>query len=239
MASWTLIPCLEQLFAEFNEIAPGRDKASDGRVGDAAHAISSSDHNPDETGSVPIHDADKINEVHAIDVDSGLNTSDLTMEKVVQFLLARCRSGAERRLRYVIYKRRIWSASSDWVQKSYTGASPHTEHAHFSASYASAREASRASWHLEEIPVALTADDKAWLSAEMKKQAIAAVKDQIDDIASGVVTTTVPAPEGHNPNGWPVKNFLVNIYNEAAWANQAASRAATNTDPAQGQGPVG
>jgi hypothetical protein len=143
-------------FAEFDRIAPARDHASDGAVGDLAHQQEVSDHNPDETGSVPIHDADTVNEVHAIDVDNTLNESDLTMEKVVQFLLVRCRSGAEKRLRYVIYNRRIWSASSGWVQKTYTGSSPHTEHAHFSGSYDTKLEASTASWHLEDIPVALT-----------------------------------------------------------------------------------
>lgn len=171
MASWILIPCLKTLFAEFDRIAPVRDKASDGSVGDTAHQEEVSDHNPDETGRVPIHDADKVNEVHAIDVDDDLNESDLTMEKVVQFLLSRCRTGAEKRLRYIIYNRRIWSASSGWVQKTYTGASPHTEHAHFSASYETAREASTASWHLEDIPVALTAADKTWLADEIDKAA--------------------------------------------------------------------
>lgn len=165
MASWVLIPALKSLFAEFDRIAPRRDKASDGSIGDPAHQKEVSDHNPDETGSVPIHDADHVNEVHAIDVDDDLNESDLTMEKVVQFLLGRCRSGAEKRLRYIIYNRRIWSASSGWVQKTYTGASAHTEHAHFSASYDSNREASTASWHLEEIPVALTSADKAWITS--------------------------------------------------------------------------
>jgi hypothetical protein len=163
VASWVLIDCLTLLFAEFNRIAPARDHASDGSIGDTAHQNEVSDHNADEVGSVPIHDADHINEVHAIDVDNNLNESDLTMEKVVQFLLARCRSGAEKRLRYIIYNRRIWSASSGWVQKTYTGASPHTEHAHFSASYDTKLEASTASWHLEDIPVALTAADKAWI----------------------------------------------------------------------------
>jgi hypothetical protein len=171
MASWVLIPCLRALFAEFDRIAPSRDTASDGAVGDTVHQEESSDHNPDETGTVPIHDADKINEVHAIDVDNNLNESDLTMEKVVQFLLGRCRSGAERRLRYMIYNRRIWSASSGWVEKPYTGASAHTEHAHFSASYDSVYEASMASWHLEEIPVALTAADWTRLTSEMDKAA--------------------------------------------------------------------
>jgi len=153
MADWVLIPCLKALFAEFDRIAPSRDHASDGSVGDAAHQNEVSDHNPDESGNVPIHDADHVNEVHAIDVDNNLNSPDLgsdPMEKVVQFLLGRCRSGAEKRLRYMIYNRRIWSASSGWVQKTYTGASPHTEHAHFSASYETNLEASTVSWGLVE-----------------------------------------------------------------------------------------
>jgi len=151
MADWVLIPCLKVLFAEFDRIAPSRDTASDGSIGDTAHQREVSDHNPDETGSVPIHDADHLNEVHAIDVDNNLREPDLTMEDVVQFLLGRCRSGAERRLRYIIYNRRIWSASSGWVQKAYAGASAHTEHAHFSASYDTALEASTTSWHLEDL----------------------------------------------------------------------------------------
>jgi hypothetical protein len=167
VASWVLVPCLKELFAEFDRIAPHRDHASDGSIGDTAHRNEVSDHNPDETGSVPIHDADHKNEVHAIDVDNTLREPGLSMETVVQFLLKRCRSGAEKRLRYIIYNRRIWEASTGWKQHTYTGASPHTEHAHFSASYDTAKEASTASWHLEDIPVALTADDKKWISAQI------------------------------------------------------------------------
>lgn len=175
MSSWILVACLKQLFAEFDAIAPGRGHASDGSIGDTAHQHEVSDHNPDETGSVPIHDADHINEVHAIDVDVDLRGSDLTMEKVVQFVLGRCRSGAETRLRYIIYNRRIWEADNGWRQRAYTGASAHTEHAHFSASYDTAREASTASWHLEDIPVALTDADKQWITSEVVKAVAAAV----------------------------------------------------------------
>lgn len=189
MANWILIPCLKALFAEFDRIAPGRDRASDGSIGDAAHQKEVSDHNPDETGSVPIHDADHINEVHAIDVDNTLRESDLTMEKVVQFILGRCRSGAEKRLRYIIYNRRIWSASSGWVQKTYTGASPHTEHAHFSASYETNLEASTASWHLEEIPVSLTADDRAWIAANTASPA--EVRAQVDAAVAALLTVKI------------------------------------------------
>ena len=179
MADWILVPCLVRLRSEFNAIAPGRDKSSDGAVGDAAHQTTQSDHNPDETGNVPIHDADTINEVHAIDVDTDLRTPGLTMEKVVQFVLARCRSGAERRLRYIIYDRRIWSASSGWTQKAYAGANPHDKHAHFSASYTTSLEASIASWHLEDL-VALTADELDQIEARAKRAARAAVEEALE-----------------------------------------------------------
>ncbi|MFC7535011.1 hypothetical protein [Actinoplanes sp. GCM10030250] len=176
MANWVLVPCLVQLRTELNRIAPGRDRTSDGTIGDAAHQSSVSDHNDDEVGRVPIHDADSKHEVHAFDADADLRTPNLTMEMVVQHILARCRSGAEVRLRYIIYNRRIWEASNSWKQRTYTGASPHTEHAHFSSSYVTAREANTASWHLEDIPVALTDADKTWLSAQIDAAATRAAE---------------------------------------------------------------
>lgn len=182
VASWILIEAGKSLFRDFDLLAPSREKASDGSVGNLAHQQSVSDHNPDETGSVPISDADNINEVHAIDVDKDLRESDLTMEKVVQFLLGRCRSGAERRLRYIIFNKRIWSASSDWVQKPYTGANDHSQHAHFSFSYVTSLEASAASWKLEEIPVALTQADKDYIDAKLE-----AVVDEVKKLVGDVV----------------------------------------------------
>jgi hypothetical protein len=185
MASWILVPCLTKLRSEFNAIAPDRDKSSDGSIGDAAHQDSQSDHNDDEIGNVPIRDADKIHEVHALDVDVDLRVPGLSMEAVVQFLLKRCRSGAEKRLRYIIYNRRIWSASSGWQQYAYRGKNPHDHHAHFSSSYDTAKEASTASWHLEDIPVALTEDNKKWLSAEIAK----IVKAEVAKVATPDVPT--------------------------------------------------
>lgn len=217
MADWVLIPCLKALFAEFNQIAPERAKDSDGSIGDAAHRKSVSDHNPDEEGNVPIHDADSANEVHAIDVDKDLRESDLTMEKVVQFLLNRCRSGAEKRLRYIIYNRRIWSASSGWVQKAYTGASPHTEHAHFSASYDSKLEASTASWHLEEIPVSLTTADKTWITNT--------IKTEVAKVAKEVWAEALGSPPGSDADEWPAENMARNTYNEAKLARKTAQEA--------------
>lgn len=214
MADWTLIPCLVRLRAEFDDIAPGRGRESDGTVGDTAHAGGGvSDHLPDEDfPRLRDKDADSRNEVHAIDIDADLRTTGLSMEMVVQHLLGRCRSGAETRLRYIIYNRRIWEASNGWRQRAYTGDSPHTEHAHFSASYDSAREASTASWHLEEIPVALTADDKDWLADEIRKAAAAAVAEvfELGKQADGTPTSVAGAaltahgvPNGVKPRGVP------------------------------------
>jgi hypothetical protein len=143
MASWYLVPCLKELFAEFDRIAPNRDHASDGSIGDAAHQAEKSDHNPDSKGAV-----------HAIDVDSDLKAS-FSMEDVIQYFVAECRknnpNGTDRgRLKYFIYNRRIWSASTGWKQENYTGSSAHTEHAHFSCEYASEYENDTSSWGLVE-----------------------------------------------------------------------------------------
>lgn len=139
MASWILIPCLVSLRDEFNRLSPGRDKASDGAVGDAAHAAESSDHEPDDTPGLrtPYTDADNIPEVHAIDVDNNLRKSDWSMDRCVEIIVARHRKGTDDRLQNIIYNRRIWSRSWGWTPRAYTGASAHTEHAHFSARYGS------------------------------------------------------------------------------------------------------
>ena len=50
--SWTLAPALVQLRQELNARWPGRSKASDGTIGDAAHKARVSEHNPDADGVV-------------------------------------------------------------------------------------------------------------------------------------------------------------------------------------------
>jgi len=143
-----LVPCLVTLRGEFDRIAPGRDKGADGWVGDAAHQETSSDHNWDETGQVPIRDPDTINEVHAIDVDaSGPWPAGLSMERLVQHVVAR----RDPRLRYVIYNRRIWRADQGWRESAYTLPNGHVAHAHFSASYDTAREADTRPWGLTDL----------------------------------------------------------------------------------------
>jgi hypothetical protein len=113
-------------------------------------------------------DADDTNEVHAIDVDdSGPWPAGWSMEKFVQFLLGECRAGREKRLRYIIYERRIWSASTavPWSQQAYTGPNPHDKHAHFSFSYVTAQESDTSPYGLKELIEVAFADEKIPLKA--------------------------------------------------------------------------
>jgi hypothetical protein len=220
MATWLLVPCLGQLRTELNVIAPNRDKSSDGSIGDTAHQSRISDHNDDEIGKVPIKDADKKHEVHAVDLDVDLREPNLTMEMVVQHTLSRCRSGAEKRLRYIIYNRRIWEQGNGWRQRTYAGDNPHMQHAHFSSSYETKLEASTASWHLEDIPVALTEADKKWLSAQIDKAATAAAervwKTKFDiDYTSGTYIAEAGSILAHIPSEHTRQENLLESIKEA------------------------
>lgn len=163
MASWILVPCLEELREEFNELGPNRDKASDGSIGDAAHQGSNSDHNPDETGATHDEDDDNRDEVHAIDVDcSGPWVAGFTFDPAVDYIRQRCKDGRENRLQNIIWNRRIASEDNGWVWKNYTGSNAHTQHAHFSARYDTGKlEDDRRPWGLVERwgDMALSSDD--------------------------------------------------------------------------------
>lgn len=148
-----LIPSLVQLRDEIDDLAPFRPRGSDGWIGDKAHQGRVSDHNDDEVGLVPIRDADRLHEVHGLDV-----TRFAQLDAIVSFVLARCRAGLENRLRYIIWDHVIYEASNGWRARTYEGDDPHTEHAHFSGSYDTLREADTRSWKLGDI-MALDVDD--------------------------------------------------------------------------------
>jgi len=135
--AWVLTKGLTTVRSEFNAVFPGRDKASDGSVGDLAHQTGSSGHNPDRTGKAEYKDGDALDEVRAIDVDRDLvkgSTIDW-MELVVQYLVKKARAGGYIPFRYIIYKGRIWARSDGWKTRTYTGANKHDKHAHFSGDY--------------------------------------------------------------------------------------------------------
>lgn len=130
---WFLNRALSNFRAAVNARYPNRDKASDGTIGDRAHAASVSDHNPDPDGSVD-----------AWDMDTDLNgtgrpaTADVEALKVV--------FQAHPSSRYWIHNRQIATRANGWRRADYTGDSPHLEHVHWNTDQS--RETSDAAWVL-------------------------------------------------------------------------------------------
>jgi hypothetical protein len=191
----TLVACLNSLRAEFNTINPSRDKTSDGWIGDAAHAKTPSDHNPDSRGLV-----------HAIDVDqTGPWPAGFTMRKAVEEIVRRHRVGVDDRLQNVIYNRRIWSRSWGWTPRTYTGVNPHDKHAHFSCRHNATQENNTRGWGL----VALAAPPKPTTQEDDVDVDDLLNADRIgNDINPGT-----PGKPGHNETM------------SVAWALRYASRA--------------
>ena len=109
-----------QLREQADDAYPDRDRSSDGTIGDARHAASKSDHNPDAlTGYV-----------RALDLDASLDGKDAT----AHYLADQIRTAAKRdkRIAYVIFNKKIASKRSLWRWVKYTGINPHIKHIHIS-----------------------------------------------------------------------------------------------------------
>lgn len=206
MASWTVVPALDDLLDQLNEIAPNRDKSSDGSIGDQSHAAGRSSHNPDRTGNPEYADGDSKNEVRARDFDADLRVPGLTMGMVVRHLVTGARSGRFWWLRYVIFEGLIYHKSTGWQARTYTGKNKHNEHAHVNTDFTQkADTVSGVDYGLEEIPVALTAADKNWLVQQIDARADLIEKNLIERLpaAVGDLKVDVNPGQGNTPNWQP------------------------------------
>jgi hypothetical protein len=146
MVNWSKVPMLtpgmKHLGNSFNNRFSGRDGASDGALGDYAHTQERSGHNPDDTSHHNAEwdgDSDSTPEIRAIDVDDDLRDPDVSMQDVIDHM--RALPGLASVIRYMIYNRKIYRASNGFRPEDYTGASAHTEHAHFSGAYTQSSDA--------------------------------------------------------------------------------------------------
>lgn len=131
--SYFLSPALVQLRNEINSLWPGRDRASDGWIGDAAHNARKSDHNPDyASGGI----------VRAIDVDKDGIPADSVVDQIRR----------DPRTAYVIWNARIWENPSAYpgrgYWRAYTGANAHRQHFHVSVRHGARWDRDASPWHL-------------------------------------------------------------------------------------------
>lgn len=124
MGAWHISPALATFIRQFNAAFPGRDKRSDGTIGDVRHQheAGGSDHNPDGTGTVCAFDGTHGPFWHLSLADAGRIANELV-------------ASGDERIAYVIFNRRIWTKAKGWHD--YTGTSPHLEHFHLSVKHGS------------------------------------------------------------------------------------------------------
>ncbi len=151
MADWYLNRALTNWRNAVNAAYPNRDKTSDGTVGDPAHQVRSSDHNPDSDGSVDAWDMD-------VDLRSGHDAQAIEeLKQVFQKHPA---------ARYWIHNRQIAERKYGWVRKPYSGPNPHDKHVHWNSE--PTQENSNLPWVIpsaqKEVDMPLTNDDvmKTW-----------------------------------------------------------------------------
>lgn len=114
--AWRLARSLQTLLGQVNTMAPNRSTASDGTIGDPAHAARASRHNPN-----------RFDVVTALDIthDPGDNCH-------IHEIADHIRRHPHPQLAYIISNRRIASGSSaPWTWRAYHGSNPHSLHAHF------------------------------------------------------------------------------------------------------------
>jgi hypothetical protein len=127
--TWRLAKALATLREQINALSPNRSKVSDGTIGDAAHASTSSDHNPwvkdGKTGIVTALDLTD-DEAHGID--------SRTVGEVL-------RRSQDRRIKYIIADGEIANARAvtkggktypAWAWSPYKGKNSHHHHVHIS-----------------------------------------------------------------------------------------------------------
>ena len=124
-SSYHLAPSLKTLRDEINSRWPGRDRTSDGWIGDAAHSARASDHNPNGRRSV-----------NAIDVDH----DGIDCKALVSLLVK------DPRVNYVIHDGKIYSRV-----RGFKGSNPHTKHVHVSILQSRAAEQDTRPWGVTKL----------------------------------------------------------------------------------------
>ena len=147
VSQWRVGKCLLALKKQIDGIAPRRNKASDGTIGDRRHcggAHPSSDHCPKVAdGGTGV--------VTAMDIthDPGKGCD---ADKIAESI----RADRDARVKYVIWNKRIFASypvggKEPWTWRAYGGSNPHTKHVHVSVKADKPNYDSQEAWNLSEL----------------------------------------------------------------------------------------
>jgi hypothetical protein len=167
--AWRVAKSLETLRMQVNAKWPGRSRASDGTIGDAAHADGVSDHNPDENGVVKALDLTH-DPLHGPDA-----------RKLAEALVA----SKDARIKYIISNGEIVSGMGQdhpaWVWRRYTKSNPHRKHVHVSVRKPSALYDLETPWQIGQRS---GVGSVQWIQAELNKRGAKLKEDGIDGPAT-------------------------------------------------------
>lgn len=135
---WDMVPALDEGRKQLTLRFPKRATKAEGGIGDYAHRMRISSHNPDDSSEAKAehNDWDGKHEVRARDFDKNLNDDHgVTMEQVVQAWIKALRAGRMKWIRYIIYAGRIWHRRDNFKTHTYTGSNKHYDHAHVNSDF--------------------------------------------------------------------------------------------------------
>jgi hypothetical protein len=139
---WRVAKSLDRLLAQVNLLAPDRNTASDGTIGDASHQTRDSDHNPwVRDGSIGVVTARDITN----DPKHGCSAQQIA-DSIV--------ASKDPRVKYIIWNKRICSSVvRPWKWRPYKGKNPHTKHMHISVLPDKAKYDDERDWQLTQAAV--------------------------------------------------------------------------------------
>lgn len=175
--TWRLARSLETLRNQINALSPHRSKASDGTIGDKAHASRSSDHNPwVKDGGTGV--------VTALDVTHDPKAG-VDIQKLADMLIA----SKDSRIKYIICNGRIVSGSGQkqpaWKWRKYSGSNAHTRNVHISVKSAKSAYDSTAAWKVSASDIAEVAPADSVLKKGSRGPFVAELQGNLNRLGYG------------------------------------------------------
>lgn len=167
--SWRVAKSLGVLRGQVNAKWPGRSRASDGTIGNAAHSATKSDHNPNSAGVVCAMDITH-DPLHGPDA-----------RQLAESLVA----SQDTRIKYIISNGQICSGRGAnhpaWVWRPYSGPNAHRTHMHLSVREPAALYDNEAAWQIGHQPAV---GSTLWLQQALNKHGAKLKEDGIEGPAT-------------------------------------------------------